>query len=65
MDKLKELKQAWTRCLTDTPESEIVKNDLRYYVNTTSHTPGDAYTTAFKDGQRMLAVAILQLVEEK
>jgi len=41
-----------------------IKEDLAFYVYRMSHTPGDSLTTAFKDGERALAVRILTLSGE-
>ncbi|RLA02079.1 MAG: hypothetical protein DRQ42_01585 [Gammaproteobacteria bacterium] len=41
-----------------------IKEDLGFYAYRMSHTPGDSLTTAFKDGERALAIRILQLSGE-
>lgn len=43
---------------------KAVKDDLSYYANRLSHTPGDVNTTAFKEGERNLALRILRLCGE-
>jgi len=40
-----------------------IKEDLAFYVTRVSHTQGDSLTTAFKEGERSMALRILQLVE--
>ena len=53
----------YTRSLGSDTGRKVVE-DLKYYVNRVSHTPGDPITTAFKEGERSLALRILQLSGE-
>jgi hypothetical protein len=59
--KRKELAHAYQRTF-DTPHGQMVLRDLlrKGGILETSHEPGDAYTTAWRDGRRSLA---LELVE--
>lgn len=48
----------------NTDNGEHIKKDLAYYQNRVSHTPGDAITTAFREGERSLALRLLILCGE-
>ena len=53
----------YTRAL-GSEDGKKVKEDLFFYIHRMSHTPGDTYATAFKEGERSLALRILQLCGE-
>lgn len=61
---LDELRYAWQQCLHG-KHGEHVKRDLQYYIQKSTHVPGDSHTSAFNAGQQALANAILSLSEEK
>ena len=63
MARLDSLKNAWQAALAGEYGDTIIR-DLKYYASRQVHTPGDPYTTAFNDGQRVMAANILQMVEE-
>tara|TARA_Y100000590_G_scaffold51204_1_gene53848 strand:+ start:354 stop:575 length:222 start_codon:yes stop_codon:yes gene_type:complete len=56
--------KAWAKVLSmPSPEIDLIKQDLMYYRDRVSHVPEDSHSTAFAEGQRALAVAILTLAE--
>ncbi|MBN21322.1 MAG: hypothetical protein CL678_08555 [Bdellovibrionaceae bacterium] len=61
---IEELRYAWQQCLHG-KNGEKVKRDLGYYIQRSTHVPGDSHTSAFNAGQQALAQAILSLAEEK
>jgi len=56
--------RAWAKVLNmPSPEVDLIVQDLKYYRDRVSHVPEDSHSTAFAEGQRALAVAILTLRE--
>jgi len=45
-------------------DGDIIRDELEYYTNRRSHVPGDPTSTAFNDGQRMLAQNILSMADD-
>lgn len=61
-EELERLARAWSHIMNmDIPEVDLVKRDLEHHRDLSSHVPGDSHTSAFNEGQRSLAVSILQL----
>jgi len=61
-EELERLARAWSHIMNlPLPEVDLVKRDLEHHAHLSSHVPGDSHTSAFNEGQRSLAVSILQL----
>lgn len=54
------IEAAYNRAISG-ENGEIIKDDLRFYADRISHTAGDTHATAYKEGERALALRILQL----
>lgn len=61
-DELKRIQAAWRIALAGS-HGEIIMDDLKLYANQQSHVAGDPYSTAFNDGQRIMARNILITIE--
>jgi hypothetical protein len=57
------LSASYKKALVTTTGKRIV-NDLMFYVTRQSHVAGDPTSTAFKEGERALALRILRLSGE-
>jgi len=49
-----QIKKAYRAALSGA-NGEVLRKDLEFYANKQSHVPGDPYTTAYNDGQRIMA----------
>lgn len=58
-------KQAMYRQTFHSPQGEKVLKDLiqRHFVFTTTHVPGDAYSSAFQEGRRAVITDILRYLQ--
>lgn len=57
-----QIKKAYVRALSGA-DGEILRKDLEFFANKTSHVPGDPYTSAYNEGKREMARNFLLLGE--
>ncbi len=46
------------------PNGDVIRKDLEFYANKSSHVPGDPYTSAYNEGRRVMARNFLLLGED-
>ena len=64
MAKQTEVKRAYEKVFS-TSDGQTVLEDLDTAARQRCHTPNDPYTTAFNEGQRCMAQAIIDMAEKK